>query len=466
MQVLDTSVVAKWYFCENDTDKALQLRNTHIKYKKMIVLPDLTLIELANLVWFMNIHSFYGRRLCLAIGLFTVLLFVPTVFAGGFSVGLMNAVKEDSKTLNNKILEYSNSSENNGNNTSNVPVAPGNLHLTVVSTSQINITWTDNSTNEDGFFIERKTGSSGTYNSIGMVSANVITYSNTGLSAGTQYYYRVRAFNTAGNSAYCAETYATTQAFSGPPAGMVAIPAGNFTMGSSSNTNEQPIHSVYLNAYYIDKYEVTNGQYKLFIDSGGYINSSYWTTEGWAWKGSTVTQPSYWVDSTYGYSATNGPNLPVVGVSWYEAYAYAKWAGKRLPTEAEWEKAARGTDQRMYPWSSTWYNNYCNWYDGTSGDGSQDGYSTTALIGSYENGKSPYGCYDMSGNVWEWCNDWYGDTYYSSSPSSNPAGPGTGVTRVLRGGSWSNSVTNCRSADRNTYNPLNRYNNLGFRCTK
>ena len=241
------------------------------------------------------------------------------------------------------------------------------------------------------------------------------------------------------------------------PSDMVLIPAGSFNMGSTvGGSEEQPVHAVYLDAYYIDKYEVTNGVYKEFMDAGGYSNSSYWTSDGWSWKTSnSITQPYFWNNSTFGYNATNGPSLPVVGVSWYEAYAYANWAGKRLPTEAEWEKAARGTDERTYPWGEGIDSTKLN-YNGNI--------EHTTVVGSYESGKSPYGCYDMAGNVWEWCNDWYGDTYYGSSPTNNPQGPESGYSRVLRGGSWGFNDFLCRSAYRGRLFPDGWSIYFGFRC--
>jgi len=224
----------------------------------------------------------------------------------------------------------------------------------------------------------------------------------------------------------------------GPTGDMVYVPAGNFTMGSSSGeSDEQPVHTVYLSPYYIDKYEVTNSQFAGFLSAGN--GSHYYSSMMITQSGSTYTSQS-------GYG-----NHPVVYVNWNGAKAYCEWAGKRLPTEAEWEKAARGTDGRTYPWgeadpSASPYR--ANYYLGTNGAG--DGYQETAPVGSFPAGVSPYGAYDMAGNVWEWVADWYNSTYYSSSPSSNPQGPSSGTYRVMRGGSWDGTTDYLRAADRGT----------------
>jgi formylglycine-generating enzyme required for sulfatase activity len=192
---------------------------------------------------------------------------------------------------------------------------------------------------------------------------------------------------------------------------MVPIPAGDFQMGSNDYDNEKPIHTVYLDAFYIDIYEVTNAQYKKFMDATGH------------------KAPYCWNDSKF-----NAPNHPVVGVSWDNAVAYAKWAGKRLPTEAEWEKSARGgLVGKKYPWGDILTHDDANY----SGKGGKDKWEQTSPVRSFA--PNGYGLYDMAGNVWEWCEDWYSNNYYANSPKSNPKGPGSGKWRVLRGGSWYDS---------------------------
>ena len=213
-------------------------------------------------------------------------------------------------------------------------------------------------------------------------------------------------------------------------------------MGSGDGENdEKPVHTVYLDGYYIMKYEVTNKQYKKFCDETG---RSYPKDPGFS--------------GMSGYF-TSYPDYPVVEVCWNDAKAYCAWAGLRLPTEAEWEKASRGTDSRTYPWGNGEPGtNRCNYI------GSGDGYEYTSPIGSYENGRSPYGCYDMSGNVWECCNDWYGESYYRDSEYKNPKGPSSGTYRVLRGGSWLFYGNCVRAANRDSAGPSGMDGNIGFRC--
>lgn len=221
-----------------------------------------------------------------------------------------------------------------------------------------------------------------------------------------------------------------------PPADMIYIPGGDFEMGSEQGeNNEYPIHRVYLDDFHIDKYEVKNSQYKEFIRASGNKASAFWEDEGF-----------------------NQPNQPVVGVSWQAAADYCKWAGKRLPSEAEWEKAAKGTEGSLYPWGDEFIYGQANII--VPGDG----YRYTAPVGSYHEGASPYGVLDMAGNAAEWCADWYAPDYYTRSPKANPKGPASGEYRIVRGGSWNSPIYDVRSSSRWRYYPDTPRSYIGFRC--
>jgi formylglycine-generating enzyme required for sulfatase activity len=241
-------------------------------------------------------------------------------------------------------------------------------------------------------------------------------------------------------------------------ADMVYVSAGSFTMGSDiGNKNEHPVHIVYLDAYYIDRYDVTNAQFAQFLSdgNGSYYNSSMKITSN---GNIYAVQPGY-------------DSHPVVWVSWFGARAYCEWASKRLPTEAEWEKAARGTDARTYPWGEGIDGTRANYWK--SGDPYDNFVPGTTPVGYYNglnsgtvDSPSPYGAYDMAGNVFEWVADWYSETYYSSSPPSNPQGPSGGGGRVMRGGAWNLYPYYLRSAVRYYFYPFGGHFLVGFRCAR
>ena len=195
---------------------------------------------------------------------------------------------------------------------------------------------------------------------------------------------------------------------------------------------ERPLHTVYLDAFWIDQTDVTNAMYAKCISAGN------------------CTPPQC------NRSDINGDKQPVVCVDWSQADTYCKWAGRSLPTEAQWEKAAHGTDGRTYPWGSQAPDvNLLN-YNGNVGK--------TTDVGSYPTGASPYGALDMAGNVFQWVADWYDASYYGKSPKTNPTGPTSGDSRVLRGGSWYNDGDSARSANRSNSYPTAQNEQFGFRC--
>ena len=235
---------------------------------------------------------------------------------------------------------------------------------------------------------------------------------------------------------------------------MVYVPAGQFSMGSEDGyEDEQPVHTVYLDGYWIDQTEVTNAMYAQCVASGACTVPSDF---------SSYKRLSYYGNSQYG-------DYPVIYVNWYQAKDYCQWAGRELPTEAQWEKAARGPDGRAFPWGEAQpagtlvnfsdRNNDFIWSD----DSVDDGFADTAPVASYPDGASPYGALDMAGNVFEWVADWYDSSYYSQSPANNPTGPLSGKYRVRRGGSWDLNVNHIRTANRHWDHPETS-TNLGFRC--
>ncbi|MBX3065899.1 MAG: SUMF1/EgtB/PvdO family nonheme iron enzyme, partial [Anaerolineae bacterium] len=239
----------------------------------------------------------------------------------------------------------------------------------------------------------------------------------------------------------------------------VYVPAGCFLMGSpesdqDAKENEKPQHNVCLtHAYWIGKYEVTNEEYQQFVDAGGYSNRDYWSEAGWAWKAGRMAPIIY-------PEQASDPMQPRVGITWYEAEAFAKWAGGRLPTEAEWEYAARGPQARLYPWGSQYRIGVANINESSVGGAYLDR-STT--VGSYPGGVSWVGAHDMAGNVWEWCADSYDEHYYSQQIRDDPVGAESGDEHSLRGGSWISSPAGVRAAVRSRGLPDYQFRYNGMR---
>jgi formylglycine-generating enzyme required for sulfatase activity len=225
---------------------------------------------------------------------------------------------------------------------------------------------------------------------------------------------------------------------------MTLVPAGEFWMGLSESAgldDEQPRHRVFLDAYYIDHFEVTVERFAKFLDVTGWEKPANWNL---------VKLPEH-------------ADRPVIGVSWNDADAYCRINGRRLPTEAEWEKAARGTNERKYPWGDTKPNPTLAYF----GQGARFSYDILKPVGSYPTGAGPYGTMDLAGNVAEWVQDWYDGEYYRDSPERNPPGPMAGQYRMVRGGSWSDLPVYLLSASRTSKLPSTTRNAfIGFRCAQ
>ena len=223
---------------------------------------------------------------------------------------------------------------------------------------------------------------------------------------------------------------------------MVEIPEGPFTIGyEQGDPDEAPAHPVYLKAYFIDLKEVTQSEYDRFVKMT---------------RRDIPQVPVFEEDIT----KLMDPDFPVVGIGWNDAFAYCRWAGKRLPTEAEWEKAARGEGRRLYPWGNEFS------YTVSNIDGEDDGARYLAPVGSYEGGRSPYGVYDMMGNVAEWVVDTYDPHYYQQSPFLNPPGPDSTEFKVIRGSTWRDSKLNARVTKRFSAKMWRADATIGFRCAQ
>jgi len=265
------------------------------------------------------------------------------------------------------------------------------------------------------------------------------------------------------------------------PDDMVLIPAGEFLMGSPAGSDglpdEQPQRSIFVSSVFIDRHEVTNEEYHAFVLAANYRMPENNNPASTLWS-NQAPMPGI-------------ERHPVVNVSWTDAVAYCHWNGKRLPTEAEWEKAARGTDGRRYPWGNQWdiqlANSASYWAGRTiefdsgadweafwvKGEGARvakekglNGEVLTMPVGSFPAAVSPYGLVDMAGNVAEWVQDWYDPNYYRSAPVTNPAGPARGAIKSMRGGSWLKPAVSLRTSDRDWGTMDSRPSGTGFRCAK
>ncbi|MEZ5404220.1 MAG: formylglycine-generating enzyme family protein [Bryobacteraceae bacterium] len=243
----------------------------------------------------------------------------------------------------------------------------------------------------------------------------------------------------------------------------VYVPSGAFKMGDNfgdGEARERPVHAVEVDGFYIGKLEVTNGDWRKFRDDPAYEDPKLWPTG----RPVPKDQIPYWSDPrNHGGGTPDSDPYPVLGVNWDAAVAYCNWLGiktgkkYRLPTEAEWEKAARGTDQRKYPWGNTIDHDHATYVKDSN-------FVTATKAGSYPGAPSPYGALDMAGNVMEWCQDWYSRDYYKSSPKKNPQGPAAGAYRVLRGGTFFEDAFDLRSYRRSAAWPsFQAYRMVGFR---
>jgi len=250
---------------------------------------------------------------------------------------------------------------------------------------------------------------------------------------------------------------------------LILIPAGQFIMGSNDSSPEKPVHSVVLDDYLIGKYEVSNLQYKRFCDATSHPYPPDPNFKSTPRAAMSISPPAPGLGDYF----TKYPDCPVVYITWADASAYCDWAGLRLPTEAEWEKAARGADARKYPWGNKFDCDKCNFADRNAPERFwwanpflDDSYTYPASVTRNSKGPSPYQAMDMAGNVWEWCSDWYFAKFYALGSTKNPCGPESGDGHVVRGGGWDSYIFLCRTTNRDMGRLGHKNNNLGFRVAR
>jgi sulfatase modifying factor 1 len=334
-----------------------------------------------------------------------------------------------------------------GNSAPNQPSNPVPANQATGQSTEVNLAWTCSDPDSDPLTYDVCFGTASNPPQVnsGQASAG---YDPGTLANSQTYYWKITAHDNH-DYATAGPTWSFTTTSGGVVEEMVLIPAGPYDMGADYDAPwSLPIHTVTVPAFYMDIYEVTNAKYKAFCDA---TSRAYPDDYGF------IGMPNYFTNIDY-------VNYPVVMVSWDDARAYAAWAGKRLPTEAEWERAAKGNaDNRQWPWGDTWVAANAN-----TSDNPADGYPYTSPVGSYPNGVSPAGCYDMSGNVWEWCEDDWHDNYIGAPTDGgawvdNPSGS----FRAGRDGSWSyygGAIARC--ANRTYNDPSSRHGRIGFRCAK
>ncbi len=242
-------------------------------------------------------------------------------------------------------------------------------------------------------------------------------------------------------------------------AALVQIPAGTFTMGTNDDPEawprEKPAHEVYLDEYWMDQTEVTVWMFAEFVRQTGHTSIAEENGYGYIYDEGWVQTPGASWRNPFGGGEVENKFLPVTQVSWTDAQAYCEWAGRRLPTEAEWEKAARGSDLRRYPWGDDEPRADLLRFESTDGP---------VNVGSFLMGVSPYVIFDLAGNVYEWVFDWYQEDYFQVSPDSNPQGPASGQYRVMKGGGWNSSAKQVRITGKDVGEPQSYNALLGFRC--